>query len=156
MLHRDTGDACVPVSPVSLCNTVSPVSLCNNMLQVIQRTLPSGAGQRHRALFQLARELKAIPEMADAPWDKLKTVVRQWHELALPEIRTKPFDDSWFEFVESWKAIRWAANQGPFEDILAKAVATTPPVALKYENPQIRLLVSLCCELPSAAVGQSF
>jgi len=94
--------------------------------------------------------------MADAPWNKLKTIVRKWHELALQEIRTKSFEESWFDFVESWKQVRWAADEGPFQDILAKAVATTPPVALKYENPKIRLLISLCCELQKSAGDKPF
>ena len=55
-------------------STASPVStvLQGGVDGAILRTLPNGPGQRHGAIFRLARGLKAIPELADAPWDKLK------------------------------------------------------------------------------------
>jgi Bifunctional DNA primase/polymerase, N-terminal len=48
----------------------------------IAATLPTGAGQRNRKLFDLARQLKAV--MPDAKSKELKPIVREWFKLALP------------------------------------------------------------------------
>ena len=38
----------------------------------IARTLPVNVGQRHRCLFEFARELKALPEYRDADLSNLR------------------------------------------------------------------------------------
>ncbi|KKK47190.1 hypothetical protein LCGC14_3157700, partial [marine sediment metagenome] len=54
--------------------------------KLIQRTLPTEPGHRHRNLFNLARGLKFMPELADKPIDELRLIVKTWHERALPVI----------------------------------------------------------------------
>jgi hypothetical protein len=123
----------------------------------IKRTLPEKPGNRHRCLFELARELKAIPELANAPLKELRPIVRQWHELALPNIDTKPFDDTWIDFGEGWGKVRHPAGEGPMAEIWKCAQASAPPAAaMQYERPELRLLVSLCQELQRAHGNEPF
>lgn len=48
--------------------------------ELIQRTLPTEPGRRHRSLFDFARGLKFMPELKGKPIGELKPVVKQWHE----------------------------------------------------------------------------
>ena len=77
-------------------------------------------GKRHRRLFDLARELKAIPALASADLARLKPIVRNWHQAALPIIRTKPFDETWLDFAESWDKVRFPKGQGPMCTIFSR------------------------------------
>lgn len=114
----------------------------------ISASLPTAFGQRHRRLFELARGLKAIPGLADAALSELKPIARQWHQLALPAIRTKAFEESWIDFVEAWDKVRFPKGQEPILAIFAKAAESElPAIASNYENPRIQLLVQLCREL---------
>ena len=125
--------------------------------RAICATLPAAFGQRHGCLFRFARWLKSYPAIRDAPAVALKPIVRQWHQAALPKIRTKPFDDSWFDFAEGWNKVKHPIGAGPMGDILKRAVAADPPaVAMQYEQAQLRLLVSLCRELQREAGRHPF
>lgn len=116
--------------------------------QAIAETQPSGIRQRHRLLFEFARELKAIPSLGDAPVGELKRYVRQWHQKALPQITTKPFEESWLDFAEAWDKVKYPKGTEPIAMIFAEAVkADLPEVAEQYEQEELRLLVSFCREL---------
>lgn len=128
----------------------------NEVLQKIQEaiisTLPKYEGERNRALFELARALKAIPGLADANSHDLRDVVRRWHKLALPVIGTKPFDDTWAEFVYGWPRVKFPKGSEPMTQILANADASElPPVAELYDCPLTHRLIKLCRELQRAA-----
>lgn len=119
--------------------------------QAIIRTLPAGGRQRHRLLFELARELKAVPGLTDAPATELKPYVREWHRRALPHIRTKPFEESWFDFAEAWEKVKYPKGEEPIAMVFAEVVeADLPEVAQQYEQQQLRSLVALCRELQRA------
>ncbi len=90
--------------------------------QAIRCTIPPGPGCRERKLFELARELKAFPELAALPIKQLLPIIRQWHELALPRIRTKPFTDSWFAFVRAWDRVKYPKGSDPITEAYAKAL----------------------------------
>ncbi len=120
-------------------------------------TLPSGMGQRHYALFTLARRLKALPHLADANLGDLKPLVRRWHQLALPVIGTKPFEESWIDFAEGWQRVRFPAGAGPLEALWLQAMAEAPPVAaLAYEQDGVRRLVAFCYQLQRHAGQAAF
>src|SRR6185295_15738524 len=77
---------------------------------------------------------------------QLKPWVRRWHELAWSRTsRTEKFDDTWFDFVTFWPEARFALR-GDIAVIAYERALTAPvPVcAAEYEDPTIRLLVSLC------------
>ena len=42
--------------------------------------MPSGFRQRHDLMFEFARELKTLPDLANATANDYKRYVRQWHE----------------------------------------------------------------------------
>ena len=66
----------------------------------IRETLPTGPGQRHRAIFELVRRLKGIPGIANADAMDLLPIIREWHRLSLPVIRTKGFEETLADFTE--------------------------------------------------------
>lgn len=114
----------------------------------IRSTLPAGPGERNRAVFALARALKAIPHFADAPSVCLHDIVERWHALALPVINTKPFEETWIDFARGWARVIYPAGGGPLDLALERAEAVDPPAeAMRYEQPALRLLASLCREL---------
>lgn len=133
-------------------SSASQDSLLHQRIQeAIKRTLPTGNCQRHRLLFELARELKAIPGLAEAPVSELKPIVGQWHQQALPNIQTKPLEESWFDFAEGWDKVKYPKGEEPITMVFAKAVkAELPEPALQYEQQELRLLVALCRELQRA------
>ena len=56
-------------------------SLCHHPIeQSIANTIPSGFRQRHDLMFEFARELKTLPDLANATANDYKRYVRQWHE----------------------------------------------------------------------------
>ncbi|MCA9109373.1 MAG: bifunctional DNA primase/polymerase [Planctomycetaceae bacterium] len=142
--------------------STSSVSTAPSVLQeridaAIERTLPTGPGKRHRKLFDLARELKAIEELTDLPAKDLKRIVRKWHGRAKANIKTQPFEESWVDFAEGWEKVRHAAGNGPIDEAFARAVkAGIPKVAEEYEQPELRILVSFCRELQRSAGEGTF
>jgi hypothetical protein len=123
----------------------------------ILATVPTGPGKRHRAVFDLARGLKALPHLADASLADLKPIVRRWHRLALATIRTKPFEDTWLDFALAWELVKFPAGSGPLDEIFALALAEDlPPAALAYEEEGVCHLVALCYQLQQHAGADPF
>lgn len=123
----------------------------------IRRALPTRPGERNRRIFQLARELKAIAALASAQAGDLLPFVRRWHELASPLVTTKPWDDTWFDFLHAWRRVKYPAGQEPVALAFERAAAADPPEAARqFERPEIRLLVALCRELQRAAGDAPF
>ncbi len=111
-------------------------------------TLPKQMGQRNRQLFEFARTLKAFPELADAQPADLRDYVKQWHALALPVIGTKPFEDTWIEFIRGWKRVKFPKGQEPMMQIVCRASANPPPPESDmYDAPSTRKLLAICREL---------
>ena len=104
--------------------------------EAIEATLPDGPGKRNQAVFNFARHLKALPHLADAPVQPLRPIVQEWHRRALPVITTKPFDETWLDFMFAWKNVKVPMGSGPLE-LAAEA----------YDIPEVRLLASICREL---------
>ena len=75
----------------------------------------------------------------------------------MPNIATKPFAETWCEFVDTWERVKFAKGQGLMRDILNRAMKQRPPAAAKqYDSEPIRLLVAICYQLHRAAEGGSF
>src|SRR5262249_55482146 len=91
--------------------------------------------------------LKAI--LADAEPARLRPVIQDWHQRALPVIGTKPFLDTWADFLQAWKKVKVPAGKGAIEMAYQRAVASVPPpIATKmYGEGPIVLLAALCSEL---------
>jgi hypothetical protein len=70
--------------------------------ECIRRSLPRKAGERHRCLFTLARNLRAIlPDDTGAA--ELKAIAADWYERARYVIRTKDLRLCQRELVDAWK-----------------------------------------------------
>jgi hypothetical protein len=133
---------------------VSSLSSAPSLLQAVEpaivATLPTAQGQRRRCIFQFARHLKAIPSLATADFQTLRPLLREWHKRALPVIGTKPFVESWADFVQAWDRVRFPIGQGPIAEAFQRATTSKPPakaVDLYSDEPRIQLLAALCCEL---------
>lgn len=128
-----------------------------NVEKAITDSLPKGPGKRNKQVFELARALKAIPELADASAKDLEPYVRRWHELAKPIIRTQPLEETRIDFLRAWPRVKFPKGAEPIQAIFEAAKAVEPPaVALEYEQPELRLLVILCRELQRAAGDRPF
>jgi len=134
-------------------NTLSSLSSLRNdpVEQAIANTMPNGFRQRHELLFEFARELKAMPDLADAPAEDLKPYARRWHEKAKPFLRWS-FEETWLDIVESWDKVKYPKGGGPVDMAFQTVLETElPEVAMQYDTAEMRQLVSLCRELQRAA-----
>lgn len=132
--------------------------LPHDVMTAIWRTLPTGYGQRHHKIFDFVRELKAIPRYkTPANIMDLYPILKEWHRLALPTIRTKEIDESWDDFTHSYKNAKYAAGEGQFEEAVELAkTSVDPPEALVYERKERRFLVRLCQQLQINAGNAPF
>jgi hypothetical protein len=84
-------------------------------------------------------------------------MAKRWHKFALPVIRTKAFQETWFDFAHAWKSVKYPRGDGPMNEIYAKAKNSKfPEVAGNYDQHQMRVLVALCRELQRAAGPDPF
>lgn len=129
----------------------------DEMERVILGTLPIGKGRRNRQVFELARAIKSVPRLGDAPVDRLEPFVRHWHRVCITRglIATEPFEETWIDFIHAWPKVIFPKGAEPMVAIFEKAKAgPLPAVASRYESPGVRLLVALCRELQQVS-GQN-
>ncbi len=135
------------------------ILVCSSIEEAIQRTLPKRFRTRHKRVFAFARELYSMPEYTDADPKEFHSVFKVWLKRALPNIRTKEFEESWIDFLKGWGKIKWKIGEKPMAQIFEKTIQLEPPqVAVeKYpENTKLKVLVSLCRELQRAAGNSPF
>ncbi len=119
---------------------------CND--EVLRKSLPTEPGDWKRAAFRLARELKAIPDLADLPPAALEPLVRRWHQDAVQAAGARPFEETLLDFFHAWERVRYPAGCGPLEDAFQRATETPLPAAARgFEQPGLQWLVALCVEL---------
>jgi len=143
-------------SVLSVVSVLSVAAPDDERIQLaIESTLPTGHGQRRRKIFEFCRHLRAIPECKDQPASAFREHVAEWHARALPFIKTKPREDTWFDFIEAWDKVKFPIGEGAIDDVFADAEKLPfPEVALQYDSPEIRRLIRLCKELQRRAVNQ--
>jgi hypothetical protein len=128
-----------------------------DVARAIQQTRPLAEGQRHHRLFEFARRLKAIPELADLQAAELRDVVKAWHLAALPTITTKDFESTSWDFAEGWEKVRYPAGSDPVQIAIEQAMKDdAPKCAAQYGNPKVQLLVKLCRRLQGSAGNAPF
>jgi hypothetical protein len=156
----------VPLSPLPLsltgtktqANPSQPIACITCMgfdtSAIIALALPTSPGQRNRRLFDLARILKGL--MPAATSDSLRPILRDWHQQALPFIRTKDFATTWTDFTVAWRRVKRPAGCSLRAAIQA-AKATAPAIAerLGYDG-RLAELLSLCHELQRRWGGRPF
>ena len=140
LCHSDTESVSVPIC----------VYLCHG-------TIPSAYGTRRHRLFELARRVRVHPKLATSTMAELKPLVEEWHRLALPNIRTKPFDETWSDFVEAHRNVDPTLCGDSAVAAMHRADAKAlPPDALLYDSVIVRRLVGLCRELSSLSSAGDF
>jgi hypothetical protein len=121
---------------------------------IIEKTLPREPGTRHRRLFDLARHLQSSPRFAGVRPETLRLIVEEWHRRALPCIRTKPFAESWIDFLRAWPKVHSTIGEGPMAKVFERALLSSPPAVAAAKYPghrELQLLAALCRELQRAA-----
>ncbi len=101
--------------------------------------LPQKPGQRNHCILALVRFVKTDSRYIDADVSDLAGGFKRWHELALPNIKTKDFNVSWQDFRAAWRLYR------PGKYGLAKAVSAAeamPPLIL--EDMGLSKLAGVC------------
>jgi hypothetical protein len=150
--HRSREDP-QPLTPPHLASLL----LCGEELSAIyRRTLPRRAGQRFHCAFRLARALKAVPHLAAAPAQELVNILRQWHSLALPVIRTKDFAETLENFMAAWALVKHPDGTGPLADAVERARSAETPAAAAVFGTHVQSLARLCLELQRLAGDESF
>lgn len=138
------------------CSVLS-VASTREIEKAIRETLPGGPGRRNRQVFALARSLKAVPVLADADANACEPYVREWHARALQHVHTKPFEETWIDFLTAWPRVKYPKGEEPMAGMFAAALkAGVPPEATRYEQPAIHHLAALCRELQRGAGTQPF
>lgn len=117
--------------------------------RIISITQPRQIGQRNACALKLARGLKFDAGLAGTPLTEVKPIVRRWHEKALSVIATKPFDDTWADFVRAWETATTPLLENPVMTAITKARqldahGRLPACAQQYDAEPVRLLVGLC------------
>jgi hypothetical protein len=135
--HRDDGETerashhdsvSLYTSVVSVLS-VSPDApeLAKSVTNAIELTVPKATGQRNNALFLFARCLKGIPGLAGLDIRGYRPIVKIWHDTAYPVIGTKPFEDSWGDFLHGFPQVQFPMGQEPLAMIVAAADVAQPP-----------------------------
>lgn len=155
--EQKTEDCC---NADSLCGCVSD-SLCfcvSSVDEAISLTIPSGPGQRHRAVFNFVRMLKSLPDWADAGLPKLRPIAKRWFDVAKPHTSGEhDFTDTLADFATAWQNCKYSIGSGPMADALHEADQTAlPKCALQYESERVQRLVGLCHELQRRAGDEPF
>ena len=79
--------------------------------------------------------------------------------MALPNIKTKNFEETWIDFLLAWTDIKYKIGEGPMIQIFKRAVKSKPPkIAVRTYpgNTQVQLLVAFCKELQLKAGEKPF
>ncbi len=129
------------------------------VVEAIRKTLPLEFGTRHRKVFDFARALKSMPKYADADPTAFREIVRRWYKMALPNIRTKEFEETWIDFLKGWEKIKYKIGEGVLAEVLERARALpTPAMAMELYpgDKKILFLVRLCRELQASAGDDPF
>lgn len=128
---------------------LSVLSVSPEADSAIERTQPQFPGQRKRCLFELARELKAIPAFADASARDLQPIVVEWCRRAESVMGDEhDVDDCLAEFVFGWGRVRFPADNGPLDVAIQRMEeSAVPAVAQQFTSQATKRLVHLCCEL---------
>ena len=147
------------IASVSSVSSVTSEDTDAEIERAILETIPTHTGRRNRQVFELARALKGIPRLADAPADAMKPYVRRWHRIGLERgvIATVPFEETLIDFLHAWPRVKFPKGNQRVLAIVQRAKDSPPPaVAQNYEGDGLRLLVSICREFQRESGSNPF
>ena len=134
-------------------SSVSSVSSVGEHFVFPTSTVPTGIGQRHSAVFELARWLKGTEP--NATRERQLVVVKVWHTLHLQVIGTKEFSATWADFRNGWERVKqpYGATLG----ICLSTLPTAPDIAaLSDYGPKAIHLAQICLALQARAGDSPF
>lgn len=114
--------------------------------EAIKATLPTETRKRHQLVFELARWLKAIPELAHLDGRALRPIVEIWHRYAKDFYRAG-FVETWADFFDGWNKIRYAKGETPMTEAMKWVHEGPYPDGIDGELEEIKQLAALCREL---------
>jgi hypothetical protein len=133
--------------------SVTSVSSVGEQFVFPANTVPTGIGQRHRAVFELARWLKGTEP--NATRERQQAVVNVWHTLHLQVIGTKEFSATWADFRNGWSSVKQ-----PYGATLEKCLSNLPPApnipALRDYGLKAVHLAQICLSLQAHAGDSPF
>ena len=139
-----------------LCSPLSS-SVYERIEDAIVKSQPLEERQRNKSLFKFSRMLAAISECEDWTLRQWRPHVKKWHRTALPVIATKPFDDTWSEFVGGFHKVKHPYDSSLlfkiFESVSSESIEV---LDLDYESPITRDLLRLCVGLDRHHGGEVF
>jgi hypothetical protein len=133
----------------------NPAHVSSVLRDILDRSAPTPSGWK-RALFHLARELKAVAP--DAEPDQLRPVVQMWYDANRPVLGGKEFAFVWSLFFDGWDKVKVPAGTNPVDLAWERAQKVPPPqraVELYGKGPAA-MLASLCRELQRAVGDADF
>lgn len=154
----DDGMNCTRSTTDTTDTTDSTLShLCLSVVDsLIKDTLPSAFGQRRKQLFMLARKVRAYEIAKQLKLDHRKLLVA-WHQKALPNIRTKSFDETRADFIAAYQNIDEKLLEDPVFAATERGQQRPDPAeAALYDEELTRSLVKLCLELSEASPNGVF
>lgn len=110
----------------------------------IEATLPTVPGARNAALFNFARHLKAIPQVATMDHSKLRRIAYEWFERSLPIVTTKTFDVTWSDFLHAYDHARFPLGHNPLSGIKEAAQRMPNEFTDRFDCPKTLLLIKVC------------
>ena len=147
-------DSSRPTEETEVMTLVSSVSSVSSV-GIPPNTLPRTEGERNKCLFRLARYIKGTMPLATVK--ERRAMVKQWHDMALPVIRTKDFAATWGDFARGWEAVKYPHGT-TLQTIVDAADKTQLPaglIALDY-GPHALRLVRICMALASHHAPEPF
>ena len=115
---------------------------------IIERTLPSGAGERNRKIFALVCALRGLTEYRNEPASSAREVLRQWHKRASTVIGTKDWSATLSDFNGAWSRYDPAKAGGSLGDAVRAARQASPVENLDADHHErVHLLAKVCREL---------
>jgi hypothetical protein len=154
-------DICFSASPHLCLSATLPLCVSATSASIIEQTLPKKLGQRNAQIMCLARGLKFDAGLNGRPLAEVKPIVRRWHTQALPVIGTKPFDETWADFIRAWQCAAIPLAAVPVAEAYERARqdeanGSSSPCAEQYDSKAVRLLVGMCRHLASLRKDRVF
>ncbi len=117
---------------------------CVKELTFPENSVPTGVGQRNKAVFNLARWLKGVEP--DCSKDRQREILRHWHDKHLNVIGTKDFGETWVDFSNALRNIK-----RPYGETLNQCLNDLPPAPALAEldecGPSGVYLMRICLAL---------
>jgi len=163
---ESTEGHCSVLSADSVLSVSSPDQQASSVLSVlsvttpdsiINATLPQREGERNTCILNLARGLKFNSGIKIEETERLLSILRRWHGLALPRISTKSFDVARADFLHAFARAKHPLGINFVDQAASRFdLDALPEVAANYDSIPVRQLIGLCYELSRLNSGRFF